>query len=197
MSHVADFSVSTGSSGPKAAPRWPAHAPRFVREPGCCFLALQRLIRRSGTFDTSRSVTLHTPNRSVKWPAQKTWRRAAAKPPHRSAPLRAAQARRQRTTRRRARPEPELEDQIEQLQDDVRAIAKSLTRLGEDKVKEAQRYAKGEYKNLLHQGQSVASDVSDEFEAVEKQIKDTIRARPLTAMASAIGIGFLLAVLTR
>jgi len=100
-------------------------------------------------------------------------------------------------TRRRARPEPELEDQIEQLQDDVRAIAKSLTRLGEDKVKEAQRYARGEYKNLLHQGQSVAADVGDEFEAVEKQVKDTIRARPLTAMASAIGIGFLLAILTR
>jgi ElaB/YqjD/DUF883 family membrane-anchored ribosome-binding protein len=109
----------------------------------------------------------------------------------------AARSRAGTTTRRRARPEPELEDQIEQLQDDVRAIAKSLTRLGEDKVKEAQRYAKGEYKNLLHQGQSVASDVTDEFEAVEKQIKDTIRARPLTAMASAIGIGFLLAVLTR
>jgi ElaB/YqjD/DUF883 family membrane-anchored ribosome-binding protein len=99
--------------------------------------------------------------------------------------------------RRRPRPEPELEDQIEQLQDDVRAIARSLTRMGEGKVKEAQRYAKGEYKNLVHQGQNVVGDVTDEFEAVEKQVKDTIRARPLTAMASAIGIGFLLAVLTR
>jgi ElaB/YqjD/DUF883 family membrane-anchored ribosome-binding protein len=114
----------------------------------------------------------------------------------RRAPTR-SRARSNGGTRRRARPEPDLEDQIEQLQDDVRAIAKSLTRLGEDKVKEAQRYAKGEYKNLLHQGQSVAAEVSDEFEAVEKQVKDTIRARPLTAMASAIGIGFLLAVLTR
>jgi ElaB/YqjD/DUF883 family membrane-anchored ribosome-binding protein len=116
------------------------------------------------------------------------------------APRRAATRSRSRSngsTRRRAPAEPDLEDQIEQLQDDVKAIARSLTRLGEDKVKEAQRYAKGEYKNLLHQGQSVASDVTDEFEAVEKQIKDTIRARPLTAMASAIGIGFLLAVLTR
>jgi ElaB/YqjD/DUF883 family membrane-anchored ribosome-binding protein len=116
------------------------------------------------------------------------------------APRRTATRSRSRSngsTRRRAPAEPDLEDQIEQLQDDVKAIARSLTRLGEDKVKEAQRYAKGEYKNLLHQGQSVASDVTDEFEAVEKQIKDTIRARPLTAMASAIGIGFLLAVLTR
>jgi ElaB/YqjD/DUF883 family membrane-anchored ribosome-binding protein len=108
-----------------------------------------------------------------------------------------SRARSNGASRRRARPEPDLEDQIEQLQDDVKAIARSLTRLGEDKVKEAQRYAKGEYKNLLHQGQSVMGDVGDEFEAVEKQVKDTIRARPLTAMASAIGIGFLLAVLTR
>jgi ElaB/YqjD/DUF883 family membrane-anchored ribosome-binding protein len=118
-----------------------------------------------------------------------------------AAPRRAATARsRSRSngsTRRRARAEPDLEDQIDQLQDDVRAIAKTLTRMGEDKVKEARHYAKGEYKNLLHQGQSIAGDVTDEFEAVEKQIKDTIRARPLTAMASAIGIGFLLAVLTR
>jgi len=121
-------------------------------------------------------------------------REAAASTPRRTATKSRSRA---AAPRRRARPEPELEDQIEQLQDDVRAIAKSLTRLGEDKVKEAQRYAKGEYKSLLHQGQSVASDVTDEFEAVEKQVKDTIRARPLTAMASAIGIGFLLAVLTR
>lgn len=117
-----------------------------------------------------------------------------------TSPRRTATKSRARSTaapRRRARAEPELEDQIEQLQDDVRAIARSLTSMGEDKVKEAQRYAKGEYKSLLHQGQSIAGDVTDEFEAVEKQVKDTIRARPLTAMASAIGIGFLLAVLTR
>ena len=120
-------------------------------------------------------------------------REATASTPRRTA----KKARSRAAPRRRARSEPELEDQIDQLQDDVRAIAKSLTRMGEDKVKEAQRYARGEYKNLLHQGQSVLGDVSDEFEAVEKQIKDTIRARPLTAMASAIGIGFLLAVLTR
>lgn len=120
-------------------------------------------------------------------------REAAPSSPRRTA----TKARSRSGTRRRTRPEPELEDQIEELQDDIRAIARTLTRMGEDKVKDAQRYAKGEYKNLLQQGQSVVGEVTDEFEAVEKQIKDTIRARPLTAMASAIGIGFLLAVLTR
>lgn len=112
-------------------------------------------------------------------------------------PRRAATRSRTAAPRRRARAEPELEDQLETLQNDVRAIAKSLARMGQDKLTDAQRAAKGEYKNLLSQGQSVLGDVGDEFEAVEKQIKDTIRARPLTAMASAIGIGFLLAVLTR
>lgn len=106
-----------------------------------------------------------------------------------------ARAKRPAASRRRA--EPELEDQIEQLQSDVRAIAKSLTRMGQGKLNEAQRAAKGEYRNLLEQGQTVLGEVGDEFEAVEKQIKDTIRARPLTAVASAIGIGFLLAILTR
>ena len=121
---------------------------------------------------------------------------AATSPTPRRAPTR-SRAKTASAPRRRARAEPEIEDQIEQLQDDMKAIARSLAKLGQDKLNEAQKAAKGEYKNLLHQGQSVLGDVNDEFEAVEKQIKDTIRARPLTAMASAIGIGFLLAVLTR
>ena len=117
----------------------------------------------------------------------------AATPAARRGPARKSRA--SAASRRRA--EPELEEQIEQLQSDVRAIAKSLTRMGQSKLTDAQRAAKGEYRNLLEQGQSVLGDVGDEFEAVEKQIKDTIRARPLTAVASAIGIGFLLAILTR
>jgi hypothetical protein len=37
----------------------------------------------------------------------------------------------------------------------------------------------------------------DEFSAFEKQIKDTIREKPLTAVAGAIALGFILAVVTR
>ena len=146
-----------------------------------------------------RPVTAHThPTGASNGYHRRHGARAAARPRHRQRARRA-----HRATRRAARPaaapapSPSSKIRSSSCRTTSRAIAKSLTRLGEDKVKEAQRYAKGEYKNLLHQGQSVASDVTDEFEAVEKQIKDTIRARPLTAMASAIGIGFLLAVLTR
>jgi hypothetical protein len=46
-------------------------------------------------------------------------------------------------------------------------------------------------------GEGMLENVQDEFGQVEKQIKDTIRQKPLTAVLSAVGIGFLIAVLTR
>lgn len=107
----------------------------------------------------------------------------------------AAAGRRRRSAA--AATEPQLEEQIAQLQDDVRSIAKSLMRMGNNKVQEGQGIARAEYRNLMQQGQAFVGEVTDEFESVERQIKDTIRARPLTAVASAIGIGFLLAILTR
>ena len=39
--------------------------------------------------------------------------------------------------------------------------------------------------------------IQDEFGHMEKQIKDTLREKPLTAVAGAIAIGFVLALITR
>lgn len=105
------------------------------------------------------------------------------------------------TTRRapsRARStEAQLEAQMTKLQDDVKAIGASLAKLGGEKVTEAQRLGKQEYRELRRQGQNMLDEVGDEFEAVERQVKDTIRERPLTAVLIAAGIGFLLSALTR
>ena len=57
--------------------------------------------------------------------------------------------------------------------------------------------AKGQARNLQHQGQQVVDEVQDQASAMEQQLKDTIRDKPLTAVASAVGIGFLLALLMR
>jgi ElaB/YqjD/DUF883 family membrane-anchored ribosome-binding protein len=114
------------------------------------------------------------------------------------APRKTAAARRSTSTRARAaRTEEDLEDQLDRLQDDVKAIMKSLGRMGNEKVNEAQGRAKSEYKNLVHAGEGMLENVQDEFSQVEKQIKDTIRQKPLTAVLSAVGVGFLIAVLTR
>jgi ElaB/YqjD/DUF883 family membrane-anchored ribosome-binding protein len=117
--------------------------------------------------------------------------RTAAKAPARRAangPRRAA-ARQSR--------EDELSAQVHQLQTDLKSIAATLANLAEDKVSDAQRLAKREVKNLAKNGQHAVEDIQDEFGQLEKQIKDTIREKPLTAVAGAIALGFVLAVVSR
>ncbi|HEY9013382.1 MAG TPA: DNA gyrase subunit B [Devosia sp.] len=95
------------------------------------------------------------------------------------------------------RTEPDLEAQVQQLQNDIKAIAATLATMAEEKVGEAQSLAKRELRNLKAQGQSAVEDAQDEFGQLEKQIKDTIREKPLTAVAGAIALGFILAVVSR
>ena len=89
----------------------------------------------------------------------------------------------------RAAVEPEaesLEKQVEQLQSDLKSITTTLNRMGQTAGSE-----------LKSSGQSAISYAQDEFGQLEKQLKDTIREKPLTAVASALAAGFILAVLTR
>ena len=100
-------------------------------------------------------------------------------------------------SRRAAAPSDDIDAQVGRLQDDVKSIMQSLTRLGNEKVGEVQGRAKRQYASLVQSGEGMLENVQDEFEQVEQQIKDTIRQKPLTAVLSAAGIGFLIAILTR
>jgi ElaB/YqjD/DUF883 family membrane-anchored ribosome-binding protein len=91
----------------------------------------------------------------------------------------------------------DLELQITRLQEDIRALAATVGALAEEKVAEARDVAKTEAKNLARNGQQAVEDMQDEFGQLEKQIKDTIREKPLTAVAGAIALGFILAVVSR
>ncbi len=103
-------------------------------------------------------------------------------------------ARRSRASR--ANPD-DLEAQVAQLQSDLKSITQTLTRMGETQVDNVRSAAKSQAKTLVDRGQSALDDAQDEFGAIEKQIKDTIREKPLTAVAGAIALGFVLAVVTR
>lgn len=91
----------------------------------------------------------------------------------------------------------ELSEQIAQLQKDLKSIAATVTSLAEEKVAEAQSLAKKEVNNLAKAGANKVEEVQDEFGHMEKQLKDTIRQKPLTAVAGALALGFLLAVISR
>ena len=98
---------------------------------------------------------------------------------------------------RAARHEETLEDQVARLQDDIKAIGASLAKLSDQKVGEARYAARSQYKSLVNSGHQVVDDLSDQMNAYEGQIAEAIRERPLTAVAGAIGVGFLIALLSR
>ncbi len=111
------------------------------------------------------------------------------------APSRPASTR--RSPRRAANTTEQLEAQVKSLQDDIKGIATSLARLSNEKVSEARSSATREYHQVVEAGQQVLEGVGDQATAVEKHLKATIREKPLTAVATAVGIGFILALLTR
>ena len=90
-----------------------------------------------------------------------------------------------------------LEAQVAQLQSDLQSITRTLTKLGESRVDDVKSAAKTQAQHLIDRGQSALDSAQDEFGALEKQAKDIIREKPLTAVAGAIALGFVLAVITR
>ena len=91
----------------------------------------------------------------------------------------------------------DLEAQVAQLQADLKSITHTLGRMGENKVDEVKGMAKSRAAEIRGKGEEMIDSAQDEFNAFEKQIKDTIREKPLTAVAGAIALGFILAVVTR
>lgn len=91
----------------------------------------------------------------------------------------------------------ELEAQIEQLQADLKSIAATLTGLAGDKVTEARGAAEKEARHLARTGQHAVEEVQDELGQLERQVKDGIREKPITAVLGALALGYILAVVTR
>lgn len=93
--------------------------------------------------------------------------------------------------------EEQLEAQVSQLQADLKAITETLAKLTGEKVSEARALAKTEVRHLQAKGQQMLDEAQGQAGEVEKQLKDSIREKPLTAVAAAAGVGFVLALLTR
>ena len=110
---------------------------------------------------------------------------------------RAAGTAAKRTRRTASRADDDLEAQVAQLQNDIKSIAQTLTHMGEGKVGEVRSMAARRAAEIKGKGEELVESAQDEFSAFERQIKDTIREKPLTAVAGALALGFLIAVITR
>lgn len=93
--------------------------------------------------------------------------------------------------------EDRLEAQVARLQDDIKAISTSLARLTDEKLRDARSTARTQYRSAVASGQNVVDELAEQVNSYEGQLVEAIRERPLTAVAGAMGIGFLIALLSR
>lgn len=93
--------------------------------------------------------------------------------------------------------EQELEAQVAQLQDDLKNIGETLRKLTGEKAGEVRDIAESEFRDLKRRGRHMVEEAQDQAGEYEQRLKDTIREKPLTSVATALGIGFVLALLTR
>ncbi|QNQ63144.1 DUF883 family protein [Brucella sp. 6810] len=91
----------------------------------------------------------------------------------------------------------DLQVQVEQLKEDIAALAATLANLGSQTVREARRTAKETYHSAYVQGEDVVEDLKNKAQDVEAQLTATVRERPIASLATALGIGYLLALLSR
>lgn len=91
----------------------------------------------------------------------------------------------------------DLQEQIAQLKEDIAGIAATLANLGSQSVRDARRGAADVAQDAIQQGEDVFGDLKNRAQELENQLTSTVRERPIAALATALGIGYLLAALSR
>lgn len=91
----------------------------------------------------------------------------------------------------------DLQEQIAQLKQDITAIAATISQLGQQKLRDAKRDVSQAYDDAVEQGGSTMSDLKSCAQSMEEQLVETIRERPIASLATAVGVGYLLAILRR
>lgn len=101
-----------------------------------------------------------------------------------------------RGNRTKATPE-DLEAEIARLREDVARLAEQLARTGEHSYSAAMRAASEGAEQIRATGEAAVDALRSNASDIEKQVTDAVREKPITALAIATGIGYLLAVLRR
>lgn len=90
-----------------------------------------------------------------------------------------------------------LQAQIEQLKEDIASIAATLGNIGTATVQNATQTARKTYASAYAQGEDALDELKNKAQDAEAQLTEAVRERPLTALATALGIGYVLAKLSR
>ncbi|EKF41973.1 DUF883 family protein [Nitratireductor indicus] len=91
----------------------------------------------------------------------------------------------------------DLEKDIGQLRADMAQLVEHLKKMGEQSGSAARKAANEGVEQLRVQGEAAMRSVRDGAEDLEHQLASTVRERPITSLALALGAGFLIALATR
>jgi len=91
----------------------------------------------------------------------------------------------------------DLAADIELLKADIAKLARQLQETGEHSYGAARRAAGEGVDQLRAQGEVALESLRSSANDLERQITDTVREKPVTALAIAAGVGFLFALLAR
>lgn len=91
----------------------------------------------------------------------------------------------------------ELEADIRRLQADIEKLTRQLAEAGEQHIGAAKRAAAEGVEQLRQKGEAAMESLSGNARDIEAQVIASVREKPMTALAVAVGIGFLFALLSR
>lgn len=86
---------------------------------------------------------------------------------------------------------------IEQIKADIAKLAAQFQTTGEHSYGAARRAATQGAEQLRAQGEAAIESLRASASDIEKQLAQSVRDKPVTALAVAAGIGFLFALLSR
>jgi ElaB/YqjD/DUF883 family membrane-anchored ribosome-binding protein len=90
-----------------------------------------------------------------------------------------------------------LDSDIRQLKEDIAQLAKQISAVGEHSYGAARRAAAEGADRLRTQSGQALETARSSAEDFQEQLSATVREKPITALAVAAGIGYLIALLSR
>ncbi|MGN6585060.1 MAG: DUF883 family protein [Rhizobiaceae bacterium] len=106
-------------------------------------------------------------------------------------------AKRAEAEQRRQAASEDFYAQIDVLKEEIATLKEQIARSGGQSFDAAKKAASAGVDHLKSQGEITFDDLKANASDIEAQMMATVREKPMTALACALGAGFLLAVLTR
>jgi ElaB/YqjD/DUF883 family membrane-anchored ribosome-binding protein len=91
----------------------------------------------------------------------------------------------------------DIEVQLQQLREDISALAKTVAAVGNEKASEVKGKAKRAAADATDASYQMVEAAKDQAISLERDLERQIRANPIQSVAIAAGVGFVFALLSR